>query len=106
MSHEDILQEPLLEKMSASPEPDTSKGSSKKRKRGEVEQKAKKAAKKAKSSKGKGYEDEDLDLEAGINRAFSQMDNQLLADYVAKQTKRHESDLSAIELEDKYLPGM
>ncbi|KAI9050344.1 hypothetical protein LZ554_005510 [Drepanopeziza brunnea f. sp. 'monogermtubi'] len=105
MSNEDDLQEPLFEKMSASPAPEPSDGPSKKRKRGEVEQGAKKAAKKAKSKKAKDNEDEDLDLEAGINKAFSHMDNQLLADYVARQTKRHESDLSAIELEDKYLPA-
>ena len=105
MSVDDDLQEPLLERMSASPQPETTRESSKKRKRGEVEQGAKKAAKKAKSKKSKAIEEDELDLEAGINKAFSHMDSQLLADYVAQRTRKHESDLSTIELEDKYLPG-
>ncbi|KAL2065428.1 hypothetical protein VTL71DRAFT_3098 [Oculimacula yallundae] len=105
MSVTDDLQEPLLERMSSSPEPETTKDSSKKRKRGEVEQGAKKAAKKAKSKKVKAVEEDELDLEAGINKAFSHMDSQLLADYVAQRTRKHESDLSTIELEDKYLPA-
>ncbi|PBP22995.1 hypothetical protein BUE80_DR006162 [Diplocarpon rosae] len=105
MSVDKELQSPFLEKMSASPEPDSSVAPQKKRKRGEVGQEAKKAAKKAKTKKAKAAEEDDLDLEAGINKAFANMDNQLLADYVAKQTKKHESDLSTIELEDKYLPA-
>ncbi|PBP17529.1 hypothetical protein BUE80_DR011525 [Diplocarpon rosae] len=105
MSITEELQSPFLEKMSASPEPDSSQAPQKKRKRGEVGQEAKKAAKKAKTKKAKAAEEDDLDLEAGINKAFANMDNQLLADYVAKQTKKHESDLSTIELEDKYLPA-
>lgn len=105
MPVDDDLQEPLLEKMSASPEPE-SESPSKKRKRGEAEQAPKKAAKKAKTKKAKAVEEDELDLEAGINKAFSHMDNQLLADYVAQRTRKYESDLSSIELEDKYLPGV
>ncbi|OWP06717.1 hypothetical protein B2J93_10 [Marssonina coronariae] len=105
MPIEDDLEEPFLEKMSPYIEPKSSEAPLKKRKRGEVEQGAKKAAKKAKCKKAKAFEEDDLDPEAGINKAFSNMDNQLLADYVAKQTKKHESDLSTIELEDKFLPA-
>ena len=106
MSGPDDLQEPLLEKLSGTPE-SASKGTvsiSRKRKRGVIEQGAKKAAKKTKAKKFAGEEDE-LDIDAGINRAFSHMDNQLLADYVAQRTRKYESDLSSIELEDKHIPG-
>jgi protein CMS1 len=102
MSSEDNLQEPLIERLSASPDPESSaKTPSKKRKRGSED-----APKKSKSKKSKAQDEDELDIEAGINRAFSHMDNQLLADYVAQRTRKYESDLSMIELEDKYLPGM
>jgi protein CMS1 len=105
MSIEDDLQEPLLERLSASPEPESKIAgpTSKKRKRGVVS--ADKAAKKSKSKKNVVEEDE-LDIDKGINRAFSHMDNQLLADYIAQRTRKYESDLSSIELEDKYIPGI
>jgi protein CMS1 len=105
MSIEDDLQEPLLERLSASPEPEAKIAgpTSKKRKRGVVS--ADKAAKKSKSKKNVVEEDE-LDIDKGINRAFSHMDNQLLADYIAQRTRKYESDLSSIELEDKHIPGI
>jgi protein CMS1 len=107
MSIQDDLQEPMLERLSATPEPVDSAKVSKKRKRGvDLEQGAKKAAKKSKSKKGKAEENDEIDTEAGINKAFSHMDNQLLADYVAQRTRKYESDLSLVELEDKYIPGM
>jgi protein CMS1 len=106
MSTEDDLQEPLLERLSATPEPDESAKTSKKRKRGtDLEQGAKKAAKKSKRKKGEADGDIELDTDNGINKAFSYMDNQLLADYVAQRTRKYESDLSLVELEDKYIPG-
>ncbi len=107
MSIEDDFQEPLLERLSVTPEPDSKSAdpTSKKRKRGVVEQGAKKAAKKTKSKKNAVDEDE-LDIEVGINKAFSHMDNQLLADYIAQRTRKYESDLSSIELEDKHIPGI
>lgn len=104
MSMEDDLQKPLLERLSSSPEPDTA-SSSKKRKCSPEESPTQKSAKKVKSKKAKIVEDGNLDTEAGINNAFSSMDNQLLADYIAQQTRKFESDLSSIELEDKYIPG-
>ncbi len=102
MSDENELQEPLVERLSGSPEL-ASKQTSNKRKRGPVEQGARKAAKKSK--KTKTVEDDGLDLENNINTAFAHMDSQLLADYVAQRTSKHQSDLSTVELEDKYLPG-
>jgi protein CMS1 len=109
MSAEDDFQEPLLERLSATPEPNESAKAvqtSKKRKRGaDVEQDAKKAAKKTKNKKAKADEGDELDIETGINKAFSHMDNQLLADYVGQRTRKYESELSSVELEDKYLPG-
>ncbi|KUJ07321.1 uncharacterized protein LY89DRAFT_677939 [Mollisia scopiformis] len=104
MSVEDDLQEPLLEKFTPSPEPDAIP-SSKKRKRSTEEPTAQKSAKKTKTKKAKDVEEDELDTEAGINNAFSHMDNQLLADYIAQRTRRYESDLSSIELEDKYIPA-
>ena len=109
MSAEGDLQEPLLERLSATPEADDSAKSSKKRKRGaDFERSAKrtaKTAKKPKSRKAKVDEDNEIDPEAGINKAFAHMDSQLLADYVAQRTRKHETNLSFVELEDKYIPG-
>ncbi|KAH8667430.1 U3-containing 90S pre-ribosomal complex subunit-domain containing protein [Tricladium varicosporioides] len=110
MSTEDQLQDPLLERITASPkvEPDvpTKPSVSKKRKRvGETISNSKQAPKKAKSKKGKAIEEDELDLDVGINNAFSHMDSQLLADYVGQRTKKYECDLSSIELEDKYIPA-
>ena len=105
MSDENDLQEPFIERLSASPEP-TSAPTSHKRKRGAVEQSAGKATKKSKKSKkSKAAEEDGLDVKNGINTAFSHMDNQLLADYVAQRTRKHQSELSTIELEDTYIPG-
>lgn len=108
-STEEDLQEPLLESPRGSPEnPESeSKSKSKKRKRaGQADSNPEKTAKKAKNKKSKAEDDDDLDLEAGINNAFSSMPSQLLADYVAQRTRKFESDLSSVELEDKYIPGM
>ena len=74
----------------------------------EGEIKSKRSIKKRRSRKGKGLADDDeiLDLERGINTAIGQMDSRLLADWVAQQVKRFAPDLSMVELEDQYLPGM
>lgn len=70
--------------------------------------KSKRSIKKRRSGKGKGLADDDgtLDLEQGINTAIGQMDSRLLADWVAQQIRRFAPDLSMVELEDQYLPGM
>lgn len=107
MSSEDDFQESLLEKASASPEPESIKASSIKRKRDTEPEPplSKRAAKKAKNKKSKGDQDDGLDLDLGINRAFAGMDNQLLADYVARQTEKFENELTEVELKDRYLPA-
>lgn len=48
----------------------------------------------------------DLDVQNGLNNAIGKMDSQLLADFLAQQTQRHCADLSTLELQDLYLPGM
>jgi protein CMS1 len=59
----------------------------------------------AKKQKASKYEEDEelLDLEAGVNTALVRMDPQLLADYVARQTKRFGTDLSTVELSDLYI---
>lgn len=100
MSDEKNLQETPTER--------SSPPASKKRKRNpakETEVAESLVGKKKKKPQTKALEEDELDLEAGINKAFSHMDSQLMADYVAQRTRRYESDLSSIELEDKYIPG-
>lgn len=70
---------------------------------GEVPPATRRKAKKPK--KAKRADDADVDLENGVNSALGRMDNRLLADYVAQKTKRFESSLSLVELEDKHIPG-
>ena len=110
MASDEELQEPLLERLSATPEPQeltNPKLSSKKRKRGAELEPVKKSAKKEKNKKSKAvFDDADLDMELGVNKAFSHMDSQLLADYLAQRTRMYEKDLSSIEWEEKYLPGV
>ena len=58
-----------------------------------------------KSKKSKSDEDCNLDLGRGLNVAIAKLDNRLLADYIAKRTKRFFPDLSLVELEDRYISG-
>lgn len=53
-----------------------------------------------------GEVDLDLDSECVMNIAIGRMDKCLLADYVAQRTKRFQSNLSPVELEDLYIPGV
>ena len=108
MSDDNNLQEPLLERLSASPDAEPMQHKSTKRKRTAESSKAAatKPAKKARSKKSKATEDDDIDVESGINKAFAKMDNQLLSDYVAQKTRKFESDLSSVELEDRYISGI
>lgn len=77
----------------------------KKRKRTEDSKNASKTSK-PKTKKAKlAAEDEDLDLSNSLNLSISKMDSQLLSDYTAQKTRKFESDLSAIELADKYIPA-
>lgn len=90
---------------------------SKKRKREEAEdepelsKEAKKANKKnrrreKKKAKAKAINEDDLDQELGVNHAFERMDGQLLADYINARTRHYGKDLSTVELEEKFLPGV
>lgn len=87
---------------------------SKKRKRGDNDADAgldKKALKKAKrkekkKAKAKDIDENDLDQELGVNRAFQHMDSQLLADYINARTRLYGKDLSSVELEDRFVPGI
>ena len=54
----------------------------------------------------KSNEDNNLDLDLGLNLTIAKLDNGLLADYVAKRTKHFFPNLSLVELEDKYIPGI
>lgn len=70
----------------------------------------KKAAKKAKRKqkkalRAKEISEDDLDLTLHLNRAFSRLDSQLLADYVNARTRLYGKDLSSVELEDRFLPA-
>lgn len=64
-----------------------------------------KKAKRRKARSGIQDQDLDLDLERGLNLAIGRMDRGLLADYIAQRTKRFQSELSAVELEDLHIPG-
>ncbi|KAG5943007.1 hypothetical protein E4U59_000737 [Claviceps monticola] len=45
-------------------------------------------------------DDEALDMELGVNKLFTRMDNQLLADYLAQKLTRFGSHLSSVEISD------
>lgn len=61
--------------------------------------------KQKKNPKSSDDQDALLDLDLGINTIFSRMDPDLLADYIAANTKRFGSDLSSVELSDLYVPA-
>ncbi len=101
------LQEPLIEGPISSPEPENSKPQKKRKRDAELDAKVKKSAKKPKTKKEKEqFEENYLDIEAGINKRFAEMDSQLLCDYMGQRTMQFESDLSAIELEDRHISGI
>lgn len=76
---------------SANPPPAASERSKKRRK-----------AKKAK----KGSDDHYSDKNDGLDESIGKMDGQLLADYFVQRAKRHNKELTAMELDDIYVPGM
>ena len=92
---------PLLESLSPSPDPT----STKRKRETEAPTESKRAAKRRKSKKPKDIADDALDLEAGLNHAIAHMDSQLLADHIAQRTKRFQTDLSLVELDDLRIPG-
>jgi protein CMS1 len=78
---------------------------SKKRKRETVTRKNSTGIEETDKKQLKAAEENNLDLSIGINKSFAHMDSQLLADYVAQWTRKFESDLSSVELEDRYISG-
>ena len=92
---------PLFESLSDSALPPPS---SAKRKRNEDDKKSSKKRRKLK--KPKDVDDEALDSELGINHAIAHLDARLMADHIAQRTKRFRPELSLVELEDTYIPGV
>ena len=101
MSDEEQAGVPLIENLSDSdaPAPDTTS----KRKR---DAEGKSSAKRRKLKKPKDVDDEALDVGLGVNHAIAHMDSRLMADHFAQSVRRHYPDLSLLEVEDKYIPGM
>jgi len=67
-------------------------------------------AKKAKRRKESTGDNDETHLifeegKGGVNTAIAKLDPQLIADYVGQKVKRFERELSAVELEDRYIPG-
>lgn len=63
------------------------------------------APKRRKKSKPLFEPHQDVNLEKSIDLAIGRMNSRLLADYVARQTKRFGSNLSPLELHDLTIPG-
>ena len=78
--------------------------SSKKRKRGDTD--AAKEKKKRRNKKPNDIHEDELDEELGLNLAIAKMDGNLMVNYIARRTKKFEPDLSTVELDELYLPGM
>lgn len=47
----------------------------------------------------------DIDAVTGLNTAIGRMNASHLADYIVKQTKKFQPELSVVELEDRRVPG-
>ena len=92
---------PLIENLSDSDAP--AQPISNKRKR---DAEGKKSAKRRKLKKPKDVDDEALDVELGVNHAIAHMDSRLMADHVAQRVRRFQPELSLVEVEERYIPGM
>lgn len=62
-------------------------------------------AKRNEAKRAKQDDDENLDLGSGVNLAIGKLDSRLLADYVARKTKRFSPNLSLVEHENLHIPG-
>jgi protein CMS1 len=62
------------------------------------------SSKRKKKARRKITAEEIFDEELGVNTAIGQMDSQLLVDHVAKRTKKFEPNVSAVEMENRYIP--
>jgi protein CMS1 len=106
VSMDESLQEPLLEPALADSGPDVPYDlPSRKRKRTTEVDLKQKDVKKGRKRKQAAIDEDELDHSLRINKAFAHMDNRLLADYMAQRTRKFESDLSSVELEDRYIAG-
>lgn len=63
-----------------------------------------KSSKRKKKARRKITTEDIFDEELGVNTAIGQMDSQLLVDHIAKRTKKFEPNISAVEMEDRYIP--
>jgi len=63
-----------------------------------------KSSKRKKKARRKISAEDIFDEELGVNTAIGQMDSQLLVDHIAKRTKKFESNVSAVEMENRYIP--
>lgn len=68
---------------------------------------SKKKQKKNKNKKKQAEHDEHQSTRKdGIDESIGKMDGRLLGDHFAQKAKRHEKELSAVELSDLSIPGM
>lgn len=65
-----------------------------------------KSKKRKRLKKPKAVDDDALDVELGVNYAVAHMDSRLMADHIAQRTKRFRSELSLVEIQDNYIPGV
>lgn len=65
----------------------------------------KKKQKKNKNKKKQADDGEQSSRKDGIDESIGKMDGRLLGDYFAQKAKRHEKELSAVELSDLSIPG-
>lgn len=66
----------------------------------------KKKQKKNKNKKKQAEQEGESSRKDGIDEDIGKMDGRLLGDHFAKKAKRHEKELSAVELSDLSVPGM
>ena len=85
---------------------ETQRLSKRKRDQAHITIPAKKAYKGENYKKRSSFEDQNLDFDDRINLTIADLDSQLLADFVAQKVKKQGGDLSLVELEDRYLPGI
>jgi len=76
-----------------------------KRKR-EDDSKPEKAKKRRKSKKPADVDDAALDTDLGVNHALAGMDSRLMADHLARRTKKFNPDLTSVELDEIHISGL
>ncbi|PWY82257.1 hypothetical protein BO70DRAFT_336708 [Aspergillus heteromorphus CBS 117.55] len=81
-------------------------GPSKKKKKNDKNKKAKgkKPEEGGKSVKKEAGDSKATEVKGGIDEAIGKMDGRLLADYFAQKVRRHNKELSAVELDDLSVP--